>query len=1615
MGHRSFLKKVIVNTFLAYIIHLMFDHTRSNPPISPMPTMLPTSISRSMSLPKWRTSSLFCLLPVVAVGIFSNSLMAQPYVYTGTGVWNPSTANGSGFVGTNHAIPMDATVSENPPRINVRIFHHAVNDLGKTFYLFRKGPFANSNGWSLVGSVVAGQNPATIADTNVTVGQLYEYGLGIPVGANLPTQPSQSIRGNLLAGIKVDRTLPQGRMAVVVAEDILARLPGEYAQYKADLEGDGWVVHEIVVPRVASYASNSTAPGGIALVTVGDSGAGYTTSQTVILSNGTRSATGVLTVGSSASGSKITAVAVTHSAGGFVPGQTLTMTENTTGSGALLTVGSISSTPSAHIVIRNALIDLYNEFPGELKNVVLLGRIPVPRSGASGSYPDGHAPTKAAWGADAYYADMDGVWPDTASNVNLAKSQPPLSNFVKDGKLNLPADDKFDPMTMSQITGPNKFLELGFGRVDLSNNVPGEYEALRMYFNKLHRYKTAAPDFQAGRRGVFRFQGQPGGFTQMVPVAFFRSIPGVLGMENVTLIRNSDRAGSTVGADDAEDDSQVDLDSQYSAMNGPFLFFFKSSKTPSQSLGGKAVFWTGLQSHYGFWYLESQSAYAMQRRLGEDNFALSWTWTVATEYLYHRMGMGLDIGDMMKTSMNGRTSQGNGSQQPSYGGFTDPPLYMNHMGCPSLRIFMFEPPSDLSVVPSAGNPALAWSASPATGVVGYHIYRSAAEGGPYTRITTEPVAETSYTDSSVSSGLWHYMVRAVRLETSGGGTFWNASLGVTQTLDLDNAASPPQITTNALPDANWDLPYSFQLTASEGTPLFVWSIVAGGLPPGLSLSTKGVISGNATTSGDSSFTVRATDHFGVQTEKALALTVQSENLQTVYAEANQWANSLNATKGSGNDTGMKISGPAYRWQSLLRFGLSNLQPHNTVLRAKLVLSISEKTPSENYMLVKAALSGIGVPWEESTLTIATFPPDEPGIEPASMSTEARPYSTVEFDVTDHVLRALENNPSQKITFRFFSSTLAGFGSEVHFVTRNASGNARPRLIIETSDAPNIEIVTPTISPAALHVGSSLQIDTIVTPIAGSGLVAIQWSKISGAGSVGFGSANSASTSATFSSAGDYVLRLAASDGILSSHRDVKIRVLNVPSQTSPALGPAEGLVLRVPFDETSGTSVSDVGPAPNATGSLASIGSPVTLPTWSSASGKVGGALNLNGTGQRAEIPDSAGKPLDGMSQMTLSVWLKMTAHSGLATPIIVKRTSTSSSTTSYSLTLSTARRLTAAIGSKSIASSGSNILAVGEWYHVIMVFDGSDLTQNLKIYLNGMPEIFGLATSTTTITRRDTTPLRIGDFTTAAVSSSSSFNGLIDEVRLYNRALNQEEITDLYRAAPANVGPQILLGSDVTGETGQPIVLGASVSDDGLPGPLQLQWSLASGLGSVTFGNPSQAATTVTAAMAGNHTLRLLASDGSITTWKDLLAVVTGASLNAGYLTWLEGNSLPTDGTGLGAPLASAVGDGIANAIKYALGLDADSAGYGGRLSTEVLEVSGQDYLSLTYVIPDPALTNVGYAVKVGGDLSGWTEDITEVSNTVVAGLRTITVRDNQSIGPTHPKRFIRLEVNLQ
>jgi len=64
--------------------------------------------------------------------------------------------------------------------------------------------------------------------------------------------------------------------------------------------------------------------------------------------------------------------------------------------------------------------------------------------------------------------------------------------------------------------------------------------------------------------------------------------------------------------------------------------------------------------------------------------------------------------------------------------------------------------------PATYSVALTWNTSASAGIVGYYVYRGTIEGGPYTEITSTPLAGTSYTDTNALTGQnYYYAVTSV--------------------------------------------------------------------------------------------------------------------------------------------------------------------------------------------------------------------------------------------------------------------------------------------------------------------------------------------------------------------------------------------------------------------------------------------------------------------------------------------------------------------------------------------------------------------------------------------------------------------------------------------------------------------------------------------------------------------------------------------------------------------------------------------------------------------------------------------------------------------------------------
>ncbi len=115
---------------------------------------------------------------------------------------------------------------------------------------------------------------------------------------------------------------------------------------------------------------------------------------------------------------------------------------------------------------------------------------------------------------------------------------------------------------------------------------------------------------------------------------------------------------------------------------------------------------------------------------------------------------------------------------------------------------------------------------------------------------------------------------------------------------------PPSITTTSVPSATVGTIYNAVIAAANGASPFAWSVSAGSLPPGLSLTVASVatvtIVGTPTTAGTYNFTLQALDVCSVGTSQAYTITVGAST-------------SSNALMGGGVNNGMLQGKYAFRF------------------------------------------------------------------------------------------------------------------------------------------------------------------------------------------------------------------------------------------------------------------------------------------------------------------------------------------------------------------------------------------------------------------------------------------------------------------------------------------------------------------------------------------------------------------------------------------------------------------------------------------------------------------------------------------------------------------------------
>ncbi|MGB4942976.1 MAG: LamG domain-containing protein, partial [Candidatus Moraniibacteriota bacterium] len=89
---------------------------------------------------------------------------------------------------------------------------------------------------------------------------------------------------------------------------------------------------------------------------------------------------------------------------------------------------------------------------------------------------------------------------------------------------------------------------------------------------------------------------------------------------------------------------------------------------------------------------------------------------------------------------------------------------------------------------------------------------------------------------------------------------------------------------------------------------------------------------------------------------------------------------------------------------------------------------------------------------------------------------------------------------------------------------------------------------------------------------------------------------------------------------------------------------------------------------------------------------------------------------------------------------------------------------------------TGNNTVAVNQWYHVVLVYDRSSVSNDPTIYVNGSSQgITELTTPTGTADDESASSIHIG------YDGYVYFDGKTDDLRVYNTALTSTQVTELY------------------------------------------------------------------------------------------------------------------------------------------------------------------------------------------------------------------------------------------
>jgi hypothetical protein len=237
-------------------------------------------------------------------------------------------------------------------------------------------------------------------------------------------------------------------------------------------------------------------------------------------------------------------------------------------------------------------------------------------------------------------------------------------------------------------------------------------------------------------------------------------------------------------------------------------------------------------------------------------------------------------------------------------------------------------------------------------------------------------------------------------------------------------------------------------------------------------------------------------------------------------------------------------------------------------------------------------------------------------------------------------------------------------------------------------------------------------------------------------------------------------------------RDTKIMWFgehDVAWQQPSAFGTAElaGLVGWWKLDEKEGRTAADS----SGNGNNATVQG---NPAWQPSGGKLGGAIALGGNGSFLDVENTA--PFDCSAGVTLAAWVNAKQLDRAWQAILTKGDNT------YRIQRNNeAKTLEFACSGLHISGGndygslfGSKEITLNDWHHVVGVYDGKKMYLYVDGALDASQEAWG-AINTNNVR------LQIGG---NAQMGDRFWNGLIDDVRVYNYGLPEAQVQQIYREA---------------------------------------------------------------------------------------------------------------------------------------------------------------------------------------------------------------------------------------